>query len=323
MNARATPWQWRLASPPRPGAVAVFDCSGDPDAAAQALGFAAVPVGSIALRTIPNLDTALVARFSPAFMQLMPHGGPAVVLAITHLLAQSAAAQADRAPYPEASSALEAEMLHALARAASPAAIDLLLLQPAHWARAFPNLDPERLPRSEPEPHDRVLRRLIDPPLVVAWGAPNIGKSSLCNALARREASIVADEPGTTRDHVGVLLELDGLAVRYADTPGVRPTPDAIERDAAATAAHLAAAADLILLCGDPSTPPPPAPNSSASTLSVCLRQDPGPPPTAWRPHVTTSALLGQGLDELAQSIREHLVPSEVLEADRPWRFWP
>ncbi len=62
---------------------------------------------------------------------------------------------------------------------------------------------PKRFKNPASEARDRVLRRLIDPPLVVAIGPPNIGKSSLLNALAGRSVALVADEAGTTRDHVG------------------------------------------------------------------------------------------------------------------------
>ncbi|TGQ80694.1 GTP-binding protein, partial [Mesorhizobium sp. M8A.F.Ca.ET.208.01.1.1] len=57
---------------------------------------------------------------------------------------------------------------------------------------------------------------------VVILGAPNAGKSSLFNALARREAAIVTDEPGTTRDLLEVAMDLNGLKVRIVDTAGLR-----------------------------------------------------------------------------------------------------
>ncbi|TIU54388.1 MAG: GTP-binding protein, partial [Mesorhizobium sp.] len=57
---------------------------------------------------------------------------------------------------------------------------------------------------------------------VVILGAPNAGKSSLFNALARREAAIVTDEPGTTRDLLEVVLDLEGMRVRVIDTAGLR-----------------------------------------------------------------------------------------------------
>ena len=57
---------------------------------------------------------------------------------------------------------------------------------------------------------------------VVLAGAPNVGKSSLLNALARRDAAIVAEEAGTTRDVIEVALDLDGLPVIVSDTAGIR-----------------------------------------------------------------------------------------------------
>ena len=57
---------------------------------------------------------------------------------------------------------------------------------------------------------------------VVIVGAPNAGKSSLLNALARRDVAIVTDEPGTTRDLVQVALDLDGVKVVVTDTAGIR-----------------------------------------------------------------------------------------------------
>jgi tRNA modification GTPase len=321
-------WSWRLASPARPGAVAIVELWGQVDRALESLEIPAVPRGSVALRTIPHIDTALVSRLSDTFLQIMPHGGPAVVRALAERLQALAGPASPIAPRPEAASALESAMLDTLARAASPAAIDLLLAQPARWASRAPNLSADHLHPGTPEPDDAILRRLIDPPLVVAWGAANIGKSSLCNALAGREAAIVADEPGTTRDHVGVVLDLDGLTVRYVDTPGVRAAADPLEREAARDAAHLAAHADLLLLCGDPSTPPPPLPSSPSnhapSTLRVLLRSDlAGPDSTPiWQPDLATSVKLGSGFAELAQAIRERLVPSALYHADRPWRFW-
>ena len=64
---------------------------------------------------------------------------------------------------------------------------------------------------------------------VVILGAPNAGKSSLFNALARREAAIVTDEPGTTRDLLEVVLDLNGVRVRVTDTAGLREAPGKVE----------------------------------------------------------------------------------------------
>jgi tRNA modification GTPase len=76
-------------------------------------------------------------------------------------------------------------------------------------------------------------------------GAPNAGKSSLLNGLARREAAIVSDVPGTTRDVVEVRLVLGGYPVWIADTAGLREARDAIESEGVRRALERAFDADL------------------------------------------------------------------------------
>src|SRR6185295_9623266 len=117
-----------------------------------------------------------------------------------------------------------------------------------------------------------------DPPTVVAIGPPNIGKSTLLNALAGRSVAIVADEPGTTRDHVGVRLDLAGLVVNYIDTPGLDPrgAHEAIQREAQDLARDAARAADLVLLCSDPANAAPTG-VPARDTLRLGLRADLGP----------------------------------------------
>jgi tRNA modification GTPase len=244
----------------------------------------------------------------------MPHAGRAVLRGLAAALERAGIAEGrldPRAVYPEAGSLLEARMLDALARAASPMAIDLLLAQPERWA-----MDPGAATDGA---RDRVLRRLIDPPLVVAIGAPNIGKSSLVNALAGRRVALVADEPGTTRDHVGVLIDAGGVVIRYVDTPGIRAAADGIEAEAAAIAERLVGSADLVLRCGDAGAAPPEAPGRGES-LVVATRMDLGRP--GWRAEAATSALTGEGLPGLVAAIRERLVPAALAADPAPWRFW-
>jgi tRNA modification GTPase len=87
--------------------------------------------------------------------------------------------------------------------------------------------------------------RVRDGYRVVILGAPNAGKSSLLNALARREAAIVSDIPGTTRDVVEVRLVLGGHVVWVSDTAGLRDTGDAIEAEGVRRALARADEADL------------------------------------------------------------------------------
>lgn len=76
-------------------------------------------------------------------------------------------------------------------------------------------------------------------------GAPNAGKSTLLNALAKRDAAIVTDIPGTTRDIIEVPLQLGGYKAIVADTAGLRETPDLIEAEGVRRASAWADAADL------------------------------------------------------------------------------
>ncbi|RWO30905.1 MAG: tRNA uridine-5-carboxymethylaminomethyl(34) synthesis GTPase MnmE [Mesorhizobium sp.] len=86
---------------------------------------------------------------------------------------------------------------------------------------------------------------------VVILGAPNAGKSSLFNALARREAAIVTEEPGTTRDLLEVVLDLEGMRIRVTDTAGLRDTPGRIEAIGIERARSKAGTADLLLVLED------------------------------------------------------------------------
>jgi tRNA modification GTPase len=86
---------------------------------------------------------------------------------------------------------------------------------------------------------------------VVILGAPNAGKSSLFNALARRDAAIVTDEPGTTRDLLEVALDVEGMRIRVIDTAGLRATPGKIEAIGIERARNRAHSADLVLLLED------------------------------------------------------------------------
>lgn len=80
---------------------------------------------------------------------------------------------------------------------------------------------------------------------VAILGPPNAGKSSLLNALAKRDAAIVASTPGTTRDVVEVHLDLGGVPVVVADTAGLREATDEIEGEGVRRALARAASADL------------------------------------------------------------------------------
>ena len=90
-------------------------------------------------------------------------------------------------------------------------------------------------------------RRVRDGYRIALVGAPNAGKSTLLNALVERDAAIVTDTPGTTRDIIEAPLVLGGYKVLLADTAGLRETTDAIEAEGVRRARIWAEEADLRL----------------------------------------------------------------------------
>jgi tRNA modification GTPase len=98
---------------------------------------------------------------------------------------------------------------------------------------------------------DRRGERLRDGLHIAIIGPPNAGKSSLLNLLARRDAAIVSETAGTTRDVIEVHLDLAGWPVVLADTAGLRDTTDAIEQEGVRRAVARAQSADLRVLLLD------------------------------------------------------------------------
>lgn len=86
---------------------------------------------------------------------------------------------------------------------------------------------------------------------VVIAGRPNAGKSSLMNALARRDVAIVTDIAGTTRDVLHVDLNMDGYLVKLYDTAGLRDTDEIVEREGIRRAEKTIAEADLVIYIED------------------------------------------------------------------------
>jgi len=159
-------------------------------------------------------------------------------------------------------------------------------------------------------------------PLAVLAGRVNAGKSSLMNGLLGRDRAIVTDQPGTTRDYLEESLNLDGLAVRLADTAGMRATDDLIEAAGLRMGRELMDRADLVLLLADGCSPPDADTLDTASGLApekclVLLTKadrddfDPanGAPLAALGFEVmAVSSRSGAGLDRLCARMRERLL---------------
>lgn len=312
----------RLATPAgRAAALAVIDLSSrsadELDAFIRICAGVRTEPGELRLARLAGVDRGLVIRWTPTFAQLTPHGGTAVVDELLNALAAGGAEVVAAFPpeeaYPEARSDVDARALAALARAASPLAVDLLLAQHGRWASG------RRVAASPRTGRDDRLMRLIEPALVVVVGAPNVGKSTLLNTLAGRDLALVAGEAGTTRDHVGAWVNLGGLVVRWVDTPGIR-TAAGPEADAIAIASRLAMDADLLVGVGDGASADPVMLLPRMPDLVVALRSDLGLP--GWAHGLVVSARTGAGVADLVELVRERLVPRADLGSDEPWRFW-
>jgi len=139
---------------------------------------------------------------------------------------------------------------------------------------------------------------------VVIAGPPNAGKSSLMNALAKREVAIVSEEAGTTRDVIEVHLDLGGLPVVLADTAGIRSGITGVEREGIARALARAEDADLVLWVIDGMGPVfDPPPELAAKPLLAALNKADIAPQSIRKPAdcepLPISAKTGEGLGEL------------------------
>ena len=165
-----------------------------------------------------------------------------------------------------------------------------------------------------------VGERLREGLSIAILGPPNAGKSSLLNALARRDAAIVSERAGTTRDVIEVHLDLGGFPVCLADTAGLREAGEAIEEEGVRRARARAAGADLKLLLFDAAAWPHLDPATLAlvddDSLVLLNKVDLRPlapdVTVAGRPALAVSVRTGEGmtafLDVMSRAVARRLV---------------
>jgi tRNA modification GTPase len=170
----------------------------------------------------------------------------------------------------------------------------------------------KRAARAAMERIDRALAtadaagRLREGFTVVIAGPPNVGKSTLMNALAGRDVAITSPIAGTTRDLIEVFLDLRGYPVTLVDTAGIRDSADPIEQEGVARARRRAESADLTLWLddgGDGQTP-----NVGSSVLSVRTKIDLEIEGAALREsplEFRISAKTGAGVDRLLDALAD------------------
>jgi tRNA modification GTPase len=154
-------------------------------------------------------------------------------------------------------------------------------------------------------------RHLTTPWRVTVAGAPNVGKSSLVNALAGYARSVVDPTPGTTRDVVTVRIAVEGWPIELADTAGLRAEAGPLEAQGMERARTALAEADLCLWLLDASTAPV-WPNEGERAVRLVVNKTDLPP--AWdlalaADAVRVSAKSGEGLEELCATLARWLVP--------------
>lgn len=162
-----------------------------------------------------------------------------------------------------------------------------------------------------------VGRHLVEPWKIAIAGAPNAGKSSLLNALAGYDRSIVSPVAGTTRDAVSATVAFQGWPIELTDTAGLRESGDALEREGVDRAEAAMAASDLVLWVIDAT-----ADRTTASPLGRSLvvfnKVDLTHVSETERPEaIRVSARTGTGVPELVARIARALVP-EPPEAGDP-----
>lgn len=165
--------------------------------------------------------------------------------------------------------------------------------------------------------------RLIKDGITVAiLGKPNVGKSSLLNALVQRERAIVTDIPGTTRDTIEETINLDGIPMHLIDTAGIRQTADIIEQQGVLRSKAVIDKAEFLLLMFDASQALTEADvelletANSHKTLLILNKTDlpiVTPPDALWahcsnKRVVQTAMPEGKGLEALKTAMREELL---------------
>jgi tRNA modification GTPase len=136
--------------------------------------------------------------------------------------------------------------------------------------------------------------------VVAIVGPPNVGKSTLFNALLRRDAAITSPVAGTTRDVLEAACDVGGLPVTLLDTAGLRESNDPVEMAGVARARDRAASADLRLIVHDPFTAPELAAMHPGDIVVMTKSDRQGVVPSD---ALAVCALTGEGMERLCRAI--------------------
>ena len=164
--------------------------------------------------------------------------------------------------------------------------------------------------------------------LVTIIGAPNVGKSSLFNALLGRNRALVTEIPGTTRDALDAVLDVSPIPLRLVDTAGLRDTTDLVEALGVAVSRDYLTRAQVVLACGDSTErlgdALEAARAASGAVIPVVTKSDltgadEGEHSASAQGVVRVSAVSGEGLAALIARIGDVLIAGgQIPDADTP-----
>jgi len=208
-------------------------------------------------------EDVVVCRIAADEFEIHCHGGR---MAAQRILDDLRAAGCSIEPWPDYLAARdglwESDYALALSRVATETGLSVLLQQRTAWQQLRTSIQAaaDDLPQVSALLQSvldcrEFARHLFEPYLLVLLGRPNVGKSSLLNALLGFQRAIVHAEPGTTRDLLQGETAIAGWPVRLVDTAGVRETTNEIETEGIARALKSVDRADGVLLVLDASTP--------------------------------------------------------------------
>ena len=320
------------------GAVATLVLAGDGDLLDQAQLFRAANGQSVSSQSLQRIifgdwgsqpsEQVVLCRTADDKLEIHCHGGDAAVHRILADLRQAGYTTTDwENETPPTASGFAEECAAAIANASTLRTAAIALdqqngvlraayeqLQITDWNEATRAAATEQL--------DALLhwadigRHLPRPWSVVLAGQPNVGKSSLINALVGFSRAVVHDRPGTTRDVITAETALEGWPIQFADTAGIRAAAECIEAAGIELAQTKFAAADCRILVLDSAAPP----NDETRALLVAwpdaiVVANKCDLPNAWNDALPADALLTsvtarQGIDQLARAVVKRLIPA-------------
>lgn len=340
-KSASSPPRFAVLTPAGRGAIATIALCGNGALAAvssrfQAAGgksFEACQIGRVAFGRFQisptTAEEVVVGLIAPDQVEIHCHGGLAVLAAISDALVALGCVSLNPGEWAhqQETDQLAAEAILALVEARTESAAMILLdqyrgslrtalsalVQHLGWGTAAAAAEAIEVLLT----HAELGLHLTQPWKVVIAGAPNVGKSSLANAILGYERAIVFPRPGTTRDVLTATTGIGGWSVELADVAGLRTAADALEAEGVARALREISAADLVIYVAATTEPwnaalyEHVAQPDGRRLLTAHNKRDLAPPPADGRPTgIEISAKTGFGIERLLNAIAYALVPN-------------